>query len=951
MAPLLLSAFLLAGVGQTAGPETEALDARLRAIMEAPGLTVRELRITPRSVTIGIELPERTPLDALPVDLENRVEIAAGAVSALLPSARAIHLLVAHPGERLRPPPVHAPLTEKAKVIQTVRTDPSRFPFGQSLIGKTVALSPGHGYEYYDALGGYSTQRGNVRWTGCGDCRGITEDFETHEIVVRYLVPLLEGAGARVVLVRERAYSDDLVVVDDGDPGYRESNGAFAAGVSEGGNQDDYRTAFDPGSTAEWTLTAQQPGKQLLSLWFVAGTNRLTDAELEVDVPGSQHRYSVDLTGWGRRWTPIELFDLSPGDVVSARLSAPLAGAGDRALIADAVRLGAGKHTTNHPWWQMSAQDFAAYQNAPPAVQAYNDVTIRPRYSEFYGADIYVAVHSNASGIADSTAAGTATYRYNCGLYADHSNDPPPADCDDPIGSDSLQALVHQSLIDALRTDWDPAWVNRGTLVANFGEVRELDGIPGILIETAFHDNVRLAAGSALRVTDNQSLHDPRWRRTAAFGIYRGISEYLVGQGPLVAPPPEALSLRHLDRTSVALAFEPVPGASGYRVYVAQGNRTFDQGRLTTTSTIVLDDLLEDTAIAVKVASLDAAGEGRSSAVVVARTSGRPAQALIVDAFQREDAWVQEYDNQHDTALAYGLAAGGTAYAFDGANERALASGLIDLAGYDAIILALGRESTEHGVLTPDLRDRIAAFAQAGGAVFASGSEIAYALDLRGDDPSRAFLEDVFGAGFGADDAGAAAIGGAPGAWLEPITSALVSVSSAGMLEARSSDVLAASSGSVELLYAGGAGAAAVRRDHSLLMGVALDSVADLPTRTAILGGWLENAVVLAPEDLEPPPDAGVPPDGGAPGPDASDEVDGGTKTLPDAAFVPDASDALDAASPADGSLDISNPVAGGCGCSAAPEPRVTGPLPLVGLLLGLIAARLGSRRRRRAAM
>ena len=50
--------------------------------------------------------------------------------------------------------------------------------------------------------------------------------------------------------------------------------------------------------------------------------------------------------------------------------------------------------------------------------------------------------------------------------------------------------------------------------------------MPGVLLETAFHDNVRQSQSSDLKMTDNQALHDPRFRETLAYGIYQGISQY-----------------------------------------------------------------------------------------------------------------------------------------------------------------------------------------------------------------------------------------------------------------------------------------------------------------------------------------------------------------------------------------------------------------------------------------
>ena len=54
---------------------------------------------------------------------------------------------------------------------------------------------------------------------------------------------------------------------------------------------------------------------------------------------------------------------------------------GNKALIADAFRLGAGQHETGHPWWQMGAKPFALIKRASQH-SIRGDVSIRPVYAE-----------------------------------------------------------------------------------------------------------------------------------------------------------------------------------------------------------------------------------------------------------------------------------------------------------------------------------------------------------------------------------------------------------------------------------------------------------------------------------------------------------------------------------------------------------------------------------------
>jgi uncharacterized protein (TIGR03382 family) len=684
----------------------------------------------------------------------------------------------------------------------------------------------------------------------------------------------------------------------------------------------------------QYVLQAPLTGEQLLSMWFVAGDNRYEDARVEVEASSGPISFLVDMTSHGRRWTPVTKLYLTQGEQVSLRITTPIMPVADRFIVGDAARLGAGTHSSGHAWWSMGAEPFAAFQEAPASVTQYGDVSIRPAYAEWYDADLYLALHSNASGADRSTAAGTATYRYNCGSYPDHANDPPASACDDPTGSDRLQELVHAGLVSQVKADWDPNWIDRGTKVANFGEVRTLDDMPGALVESAFHDNVRLAEGSALRMTDNQALHDPRWRRAAAYGLYKGLSEFLAPGAPLVLNPPAAVAATRVSATEVEVHFSPVPGAKGYRVYLSADSRTFDAGQLVEASPARLGGLPSGAVIGVQVAAVSEAGEGRPSPQVATRASPRPAQVLVVDAHQREDAWVQEWDNKHDSAVTHALALLDTEYALDGATEAALVAGLVDVSGYDALIFALGRESTEHGVLTPELRSQVAAAAAAGTAVFFGGSEIGWALDARGDAAGRAFLDDVFGAVYAADDAGSAEVKGAQGGWLSAVPGVRLAGQDEDLMQTHFPDVFQlGTDGVAELTYGNGTDLAGVRRGKNLLMGVALDNLVGAPGRAAVLAGWLTQAVTLAPPDeITPTPDAGVepPPDAGISGnPDAT------VSETPDAGVIAEV-DAGDGVRPG-----TEEPASGGCGCQGTPVNALgEGAL----LVLGLAALR---RRRR----
>ncbi|MEE2901053.1 MAG: N-acetylmuramoyl-L-alanine amidase [Myxococcota bacterium] len=886
------------------------------------------LEVRQEALILGLELSPKTPLDDLPPEIENTLETVAGLTAALRPEIDNIMLLVRHPGGQLRPPlrVVHPSQTKPPKQEKTI-LPLSDYPHGQSLRGRTIAISPGHGWIYNSNTRNFRTQRGRIFWNNCGGCRGIVEDFETHEIVVNHLIPLLEGAGAKVVLVRERSLEKTGTILDENSAGFSAVNGQFSDGSSAGGHDNNYRVSTDANATAQWRFVSPENGDSLLSVWFVAGSNRYSNLPLTVQTPGFTHSFVIDQTTHGRRWSPIQTFGLNQGDEVLVTVNAPTGG--NKALIADAFRLGAGQHETGHPWWQMGAKPFATYQNAPANIQSVGDVSIRPIYAEWAGADIYLSIHSNASGVAESTANGSSSYRYNCGQFSNHSSDPNASVCDDPVGSDRLQRLVHDAMVSSIRKGWDPNWRDRGTKVANFGELRNLDDMPGVLLETAFHDNVRLSQSSNLKMTDNQSLHDPRFRETLAYGIYQGISQYFGESENYLAQAPDVMFAKKIDAKTIEVHFNSVTDALSYRVYSACGHRDFDQGVMVKASPATITGLQKDEVCIFKVASLNEAGEGLRSRAITARSSLRKSQLLVIDSYERRDAWVEYIDNPGNTLATHALALREASFTFDSASESAVRNGLIDLSQYDGIILALGRESVEHEVLTTDIRKQLLNYT---GAIFASGSEIAWTLDNRGDADSKQFLSEVFGASYAADSAESLELSPTSNDWFASITPGILNLDdgTGSALRARSSDVFSPETGAnIALTYSGPNTAAAVRKNKNMLLGFAVDSLIRPQARSEILEAWLKNAIELAPEISPPMPpnDAGI-----APPP-----IDAG---FVDASVVePDAEPMASADAELVLRATTDQPIRGECRCESVPHSKPSSePWPTI-ILLGVFFA------------
>jgi len=146
------------------------------------------------------------------------------------------------------------------------------------------------------------------------------------------------------------------------------------------------------------------------------------------------------------------------------------------------------------------------------------------------------------------------------------------------------------------------------------------------------------------------------------------------------------------------------------------------------------------------------------------------------------------------------------------------------------VIWTLGDESTADLTFSPDEQAAVTTYLAAGGAVLASGSEVAYDLGYSGH--GATFLASALGAAFAADDSNSYTVSGeGPLAGLGPY-----GYGGAGAPYPEDyPDVLSAASGAVVLLrYGAGTAAAVGRQGGGALVGFPLE-VMDQPSDRAAL--------------------------------------------------------------------------------------------------------------------
>lgn len=718
-----------------------------------------------------------------------------------------------------RPPaPLAAPAAPLASLVA---------PFG-TLSGKRIALSPGHGYYWHSSLG-WTTQRGEIG--------GLIEDIHTAEIANRYLAPLLRNMGADVIFCREPGEQrvDRLLDNDAGAPAYSET-GSWGLSTSSGFQNSTYRFATtDPlteSATATWSIPVQKDGFYPVFAWFRASSNRTPEAIYRVRHSGGVDEVTVDQTVDNLTWAHLGnyWFSSQQGAAVTLSNRSPSPGV----VIADAVRLGGGLGsiarggaTSMQERWRECARYWAQYAGAPPTVydassgtqDSSDDVTARPRYAEWRTADAFISLHTNAGG-----GAGTDTFIYSGGATQ---------------GSASLSQAVHTQLIADLRAEWSPNWVDRGQKQANFGELRLLSTMPGVLVELAFHDT----AGSP----DHEALHDPEFRYIAARAYARGLLRHFSPLSPFPPEPPPALRVTQDGARGLLVAWDAAAGANFYTVEQSVDGKGFSEVANVAATSWSTGPLPHHSQRSFRVRAWNQTGRSFPTEVLTAGTDHLGvAQALLVQAFDRLGKAVKRPENTRDYLARLGAALrrdAHTSLGFDAASNEAIKLGRVALTSYQAVVWSLGEESLEDDTLDSFEQFLVSTYLNAGGSLLIAGAEVGWDLDWLGSANERWFFRNTLGARYVTDDAGTYTLQpGVPGTVSAGTAAATFDDGSGPTYDVDYPDVLApaTSNGQVCLRYGNGLSAGIqtvfpASGARALVFGLPLHSIRDDDVAAALL--------------------------------------------------------------------------------------------------------------------
>lgn len=428
------------------------------------------------------------------------------------------------------------------------------------LSGNNIALWNSHG-RYYNI------EKKQWMWQRC-HLHETVEDLYTSTYVLDLLVPMLENAGAYVMLPRERDTSPIEVIIDNDSPltpGYSDGTAWKTSPSATGfampaGTLGDRQNPFREGkvrmskavadkksaSEASWNAEIPERGTYTVYVSYASLPESSSAARYTVNSLRGEETFVVDQTMGGGTWIRLGEFPLGEGlqDKPVVTLSNYAEGRNvGKTVTADAVKIGGGmgnvargsegvKPTVSGlPRWAEGSRYWLQWAGVPDSVFSkteyendYNDdYNSRPRWVNYLAGgssklpkekglkipvDISFALHSDAGNEPDSTFVGTLAI-----FNTDRRRR--LGDGRSRITCRRLAETVLDNVVNDIRALHEPRWERRKLRDKRYAEATGQD-VPSMLLELLSHQNF----------SDMLWGQNPEFRFTAARAIYKGLLKY-----------------------------------------------------------------------------------------------------------------------------------------------------------------------------------------------------------------------------------------------------------------------------------------------------------------------------------------------------------------------------------------------------------------------------------------
>ena len=493
----------------------------------------------------------------------------------------------------------------------------------RGLAGRHLTIAASHG-KYYDVqTGKWKWQRPNLFCT--------TEDLFTQTIVIPYLMPMLENAGAIVWSPRERDWQRNEVIVDNdgnadgsiyretpnthqwestGEPGfalhpglYHQGENPFTAGsarmVESSTSKHTCQVIYQP--------QIPEDGRYAVYVSYQTLSNSVDDASYTVWHKGRRTEFRVNQRMGGSTWVYLGTFEFAKG-CNSRNMVVVSNNSKSRGVVTtDAVRFGGGMGNIERggsasglPRCLEGSRYSTQWMGAPDSVYNYwgknyhaaddykDDLNARSRSNNWLaGGSVFVpnvkgknvpielmlSVHSDAG---HDRAGGNDLVGTLSICTTDHNGGKLDAGISRMASYDLADGLLHNAGED-IKSKFG-SWRRRVLYDRNYNESRE-PAVPSAILEVLSHQNFG----------DLRYGLDPNFRFTLARSIYKTLLRYvneMHGTKCVVQPlPPRNFKIELSLHGKAYLSWNPVkdpqePSAtpSEYILYTAVGDLDFDNG-------------------------------------------------------------------------------------------------------------------------------------------------------------------------------------------------------------------------------------------------------------------------------------------------------------------------------------------------------------------------------------
>ena len=406
----------------------------------------------------------------------------------------------------------------------------------EGLAGRHIAMWQSHG-RYFD-------QKQNIwRWQRSRLWETV-EDLFTQSFVLPYLVPMLENAGANVLLPRERDTQLNEIIIDNDEgvdaTSYSETDGSEKWGDTGAGfahKKNVYSTGENPfrdgtarsvksvtggrESRAEWRAAIPEEGEYAVYVSYASfGPDSSDEAIYTVRHRGGETRFAVNQTMGGGMWVYLGSFEFAAGEERTLVTLTNACGEAGRIVSADCEG--------PRYWLQWSGFAEDVYTPKENTDDYKDDYMSRAHWVNALAGgserlpkeagkripvDMALAFHSDAGVRLNDDIIGTLGIFYTKDRGGSFEGGA------DRYLSRELTDIVMTQMVEDIRSACEPNWSRRGMWNRSYYEAR-VPCVPTMLLESLSHQNF----------ADMRYGNDPRFKFLVSRAVYKGILRYLSSQ-------------------------------------------------------------------------------------------------------------------------------------------------------------------------------------------------------------------------------------------------------------------------------------------------------------------------------------------------------------------------------------------------------------------------------------